>query len=137
MLLEAFHGMVRDCNRRVIASVALDSRQWAIILEVFLRTKVAVLVLHPIRTIEPIFERLAIDVPFTGVIRAVSGGLQHCRQQARPCRSAPDGDAGITGNDVATNLLSVVSGQQRRASRPAPRCVVELCESQTILSQPI
>ena len=91
-------------------------------------------VVDVIGAIKPVGHRHAVDVPFTGVVRAIAGWLQHHRQQPRPFRpvAPPHGARAIT-----PHLLRVITGQHRCPRRPASCCVVKLRKAQAVPSQTV
>jgi len=92
------------------------------------------MVIDVVRTVESIGHRHAVDVPFTGVVRAIAGWLQHHRQQPRPFRPvAPPHGA----RAIAPHLLRVITGQHRCPRRPASCCVVKLRKAQAVPSQTV
>jgi hypothetical protein len=140
VLLQLRDRMIGDGHGGVKSGTALHFRQWVIVVKELLRAEVAVLVFDPIRMIEAARDGTAVDVPLAGMIRTIAGGLQHFREQVCP------GGALATVSTVylraawdciATNLLCVVSGEQRAARRPAARGVIELQKLQAILSEAI
>ena len=85
--------------------------------------------------IKPVFHRKTVNVPLTGMVRTVADGFEKLRQEHCPVRtnSAIAATGGNAWQGVTTNLLSVVTGQECSASRPASGRVVELRKPQPLL----
>lgn len=81
------------------------------------------------RAVEACVEHLAIDVPFAGVIVAVSGGGQELGEGACPWRARGVIVAWGVGQLGAVGLLGVVSRHERGAGGPAAAGVVDLGEA--------
>ena len=141
MVLQAPDGMLGNRVGGVVTRTTFNGSKPLVVLVMNLRAEESPLVAKIVRVIEPALQRHAVDVPFARVVRAVPGWREHDWQQLCPARpltsttgSNPLGEA---GDAVATYLLSVITGQQCRSSRPAPGGVVELSESQAVTGQSI
>src|SRR5260370_26872780 len=76
-------------------------------------------------------------MPFTRVIRPITEGFQHLRQEPGPRRPRALGTTLYPWQGIATNLLSVVPSEDGRPRRPASGRVIELREAQAVLRKGI
>jgi hypothetical protein len=77
VLLQALDRVVGDRRAGVVAGLGLDRRERPVVLRVLARGEVPVVVVEAVRVVEPVLQRLAIDVPLAGVVRAVAEWLKH------------------------------------------------------------
>src|SRR5262245_35281407 len=137
VLLQAAESMVGDGGGGVVSLAGFHGRKRLVVFLVFFGGEIAVLICQVIRAIEPVLQRSAVHMPFTGMIAAISKWPEHLGQQARPRRADALAAAFNSGNRIATDLLRVVAGEEDAARRPAAGRVVELREPQAILRQPV
>ena len=77
MFLQHFDGMVGQRCRGVKAGSLFYRGQLHIVPPVANRIEKPSLIFEQIGAIKPVLDRHAVDVPFSRVIRPVSGGMQH------------------------------------------------------------
>src|SRR5690606_39715757 len=80
MLFQAPERVVGNGSRGIKAASSLHRGKLRVVLEVDLRAEEATLILQQIGAIKAVFGRLAVTVPFTGMVRAIpdqSEGFRH------------------------------------------------------------
>ncbi len=137
MFFQAFNRMIGDRCARVVARCRIDGRERSTIFRVRLRPEVTVMVVEAVGVVESILQGLSIDVPLARVERAIADRPEVVGQEFRPFGTGALSAALDSGQGVASNLLGVVSGQDRRSRRPASGGVVEGREPETVLRQRI
>ena len=135
VLLQTLDRVLGHRGRGEVIRVRRDGRQRFVVLGVAARREIPVVILEAVGVIETVLQRLAVHVPFAGVIRAVAGGLEHLGQQPRPRGPHAARAARQPRHPVAPHLLRVITGENRRARRPAARGVVKLCEPHAALGE--
>ena len=118
---------------RVVIRPGGNGRERAIVFRVVFRAKIPVVVMDHIGVIESgVGDDLGCthDVPFAGVIGAVTGLAQVLGEELGPCGETSDGW-------VHADLLGVVAGHERGAGGPAASGVVEAGETKAVRSEAV
>ena len=133
MLLEDLDGVVGDSCRTIEAGARFDRRELLVVEVVDLGIEETALILEQVGAIESVFKRLTVDMPFAGVIGSIADRRKEAWGQHCPVLAPrPVSAGGNVGEFVASNLLSVESGEEGAPGRPAAGRVVELGESQAV-----
>ena len=121
MFLEALDGVVRDESRRVVICSQLHRWHFDVVREMQLRIEEPVMVVEGIRVIKAGRQTVAIQMPFAGMIGAITERLEVGRQQLRPARphairTAHDAEHAILAaihfrQQIAPDRLRIIAGE--------------------------
>ncbi len=133
MFLQDINGMIGDGVSHVKLRTDRCGRL-SLVIEIMEFQAEETMVIDVVGTVKASSQRQAVNMPFTRVIRAVTGRLKHHWQEMCPRGTITFFN---TGQIVSAHLLSIISGQKRGAGRPATGSVVELGKAQAVLGQTI
>lgn len=121
--------MVGDGCAGVVTATRIGGGQFFVIFCVVFRSEMPVVVIQAVGVFESIPKGQAINVPLAGVVRMVPEGFQKIWQKSGPGRADSSISAGDSGDRVASNLLGVISRENRATRGPASGGVVKLGEA--------
>ena len=118
--------MVSDRCGGVIIRVGRDRLQGDIIFRMEPGSEIPVVIIQSIRPLKSIGQRLAIHMPFPGMVGVVAQVLQVFRQELGPGGAFSVGAAWDSRNGIASDLLRVEPAQGCSAGGPTARRIVKL-----------